>query len=150
MEDQKQLKLGLTVTQWVIIILGIVMAAVAMSNENPEDMDGVMALDKWTGGMMWIVYIAMGICTLAGVGFGILQFVKNLGKSKASLISLGAFAFLIILSYVLAGSETEGFAEGTTESESKMASALIIGMYIAGLGAILAAVFSAVKGILKK
>lgn len=153
METQGKLKLILSILTWVVIAFGLLFAVISMAHGDPGDMEDRAVLDGKVGRLMWVVYLALGLCALAGIVFGVLEFGKNLGKSKTPLIGLVAFALIIIISYAMGSSEVpEAYLEQKnppTEGDMKLASSLLTATYLLGAGAIIAAVYAAVKNAIK-
>lgn len=82
---------------------------------------------------------------LAAVGM-----VANPKGIKTTLLSLVGFGVLFGVSYVLSGNEVlKSYAEGTTQSDSKLIGMGIIAMYILFLGSIGAVIYSAVSRMFK-
>lgn len=143
METQGKLKLILNITMWVIIVLGLILAIVVATGSTE------VALDAF----LYLCYILVGGCALIGVVFGLQQFFKTLGKSKVPLYGLLAFALIVILSYAMASGELPAkyvaMQVPPSADDMKLASSLLIATYILGVGAALAAVYSAVRNAMK-
>lgn len=103
--------------------------------------------------LMFIVsYVLFGIAVLLTVLFSVKSLFSH-HKLKEMLISLVAFAVILVVSYALAsGSEvttTDGSVLATAET-SKLVGGGLIAFYILAAIAVLAMIFSSVKKILIK
>ena len=103
--------------------------------------------------MAWIAYIILGLVLLFVVVFVVKNLFTNTSGLKNTLIGVGAFAAVLIISYVVAGGDTkqyklqDGFA---TESQSHMVGAGLTAFYVLILVAALAMIFSGVKKVISK
>lgn len=98
---------------------------------------------------MWIAYIVFGITVLLVVIF----VIKGLftGNIRNTLISIAAFAIVVIVSYVLADGQAMTLKDGSTlsASGSKWVSAGLIAFYIMAVLAILSMVFTGIRKLTK-
>jgi hypothetical protein len=103
--------------------------------------------------MAWIAYIILGLVLLFVVVFVLKNLFTNTSGLKNTLIGVGAFAAVLIISYVVAGGDTkqyklqDGFA---TESQSHMVGAGLTAFYVLIVVAALAMIFSGVKKVISK
>ena len=103
--------------------------------------------------MAWIAYIILGLVLLFVVVFVVKNLFTNTSGLKNTLIGVGAFAAVLIISYVVAGGDTkqyklqDGFA---TESQSHMVGAGLTAFYVLIVVAALAMIFSGVKKVISK
>ncbi len=102
-----------------------------------------------------MAYIAYAILILV-LGFVIVFVIKNLftdsGSLKSTLIGLGAFAAILIVSYILSGGDTTVYkhSEGiATETASHLVGAGLVAFYILGVLAIVSILFTGVKKLIK-
>ncbi|MCS6980468.1 MAG: hypothetical protein N2050_05020 [Flavobacteriales bacterium] len=59
------------------------------------------AVDALLNGFFYLTYLAIGICTLLALLFGLLAAVRNPAKAKGSLIGLAALALVFLLSWFI-------------------------------------------------
>jgi hypothetical protein len=103
--------------------------------------------------MAWIAYIILGLVLLFVVVFVIKNLFTNTAGLKNTLIGLGAFAVVLVISYVVAGGDTrqyklqDGFA---TDTQSHMVGAGLTAFYVLIVVAALAMIFSGVKKVISK
>lgn len=103
--------------------------------------------------MAWIAYIILGLVLLFVVVFVIKNLFTNTSGLKNTLIGVGAFAAVLIISYVVAGGDTrqyklqEGFASDT---QSHMVGAGLTAFYVLIVVAALTMIFSGVKKVISK
>jgi hypothetical protein len=103
--------------------------------------------------MAWIAYIILGLVLLFVIVFVIKNLFTNTAGLKNTLIGLGAFAVVLIISYVVAGGDTrqyklqDGFA---TDTQSHMVGAGLTAFYVLIVVAALAMIFSGVKKVISK
>ena len=103
--------------------------------------------------MAWVTYIIF----FATIGFVLFFVLKNLftntGSLKNTLIGVGAFALVLIISYVLSSGADAGNymynGVSATEGETKMVGAGLIAFYILIVGAALAMALSGFKKLTK-
>ncbi|GAB5564734.1 MAG: hypothetical protein Wins2KO_17970 [Winogradskyella sp.] len=103
--------------------------------------------------MAYIAYIILGLVLAFVVVFVVKNLFTNTAGLKNTLIGVGAFAAVLIISYVMAGGDTmkykleDGFA---TDSQSQMVGAGLTAFYILIIVAALAMIFSGVKKVISK
>ena len=114
------------------------------------------ALDGDTGimdPMLYIAYIVFGITLAAVVIFVLLNLFTDTGSLKGTLIGVGAFLGVLVISYLLtSGSDAGDYMYNgapATEGESHMVGAGLVAFYILIVGAALAMMLSGVKKITK-
>ena len=103
--------------------------------------------------MAWVTYIIF----FATIGFVLFFVLKNLftntGSLKNTLIGVGAFGLVLIISYVLSSGADAGNymynGVSATEGETKMVGAGLIAFYILIVGAALAMALSGFKKLTK-
>jgi hypothetical protein len=101
----------------------------------------------------FVAYIILGLVLAFVVVFVIKNLFTNTAGLKNTLIGVGAFAAVIIISYVMAGGDElkyrleDGFA---TDSQSQMVGAGLTAFYILIVVAALAMIFSGVKKVISK
>jgi accessory gene regulator protein AgrB len=102
--------------------------------------------------MLYTGYIIMAIVVIM-----VLMFVVSgvlAGNVKKTLISVGAFLAVVLISYAVASGNTEGLPlvdnQVVTESTSRWVGTGLIAFYILAIGAIASMVFSGVKKVSTK
>ena len=94
--------------------------------------------------MLYTGYIIMAVVVLMVVVSGVLA-----GNVKKTLMSVGAFLAVVVISYVMASGSTEGLPlvdnEMVSESTSRWVGTGLIAFYILAVAAIGSMVFSGVK-----
>lgn len=109
--------------------------------------EAVKATGEGVDPLMYIGYIVLAIVVL----FVVVFVLKGIfaGNIKKTLLSVGAFLAVVIISYVLASGSIEGLPlvddAPVTESTSKWVGAGLITFYILAIAAIGSMVFSGVK-----
>jgi len=130
--ENKKLTLVLNVVKIAIIALGILL----MVSSN-------------FGAALRLTYIALGACALAAVGFGIYLFANNIKNNKETLIGIGAFVAILLISYVSASSEVPAIKQVVEPSTAKMVGAGITAFYLLVIGVIGAIIFAEVRKLIK-
>ncbi|WP_299112449.1 hypothetical protein [uncultured Winogradskyella sp.] len=103
--------------------------------------------------MAWAAYVMLGLVLVFVIGFVLKNLFTNTAGLKNTLIGVGAFAAVLIISYVTAGGDSmiyklqDGVA---TSSQSQMVGAGLTAFYILIVVAALAMIFSGVKKIINK
>ena len=135
----------------IIGLLGIVFLVriISAGDEAIESGEKAGLVDP----MAYIAYIILGAVVAAVVLFVIRNLFMNPSGLKNTLIGVGAFAAILIVSYVISGGDPiqyklqDGFA---TEGQSQMVGAGLTSFYILlGLAAI-SMIYSGVKKIISK
>ncbi|MCW8981971.1 MULTISPECIES: hypothetical protein [Altibacter] len=129
----------------LLSLAGIVFLAMILSKGG----DVVTQTGEGVDGYLYIAYITLAI-TLAFVLVFVLKGVFS-GNVKNTLISIGAFLLIVIISYVLAdGTETE-LKDGQmlSASGSKWVSTGLYVFYIMAVLAVGAMIFSGIKKVSK-
>lgn len=133
----------------VAIILSVVGAAFALMIVAGDD----ATADSMSGKMLTVSYLTLALIIVLVVLF----VIKGLfaGDIKKTLMSVGAFAAVILISYMLSSGtdlDLSGFNSkglGITEAISKNVGAGLIAFYILGFLAIVSMIFSGFKKITK-
>ena len=103
--------------------------------------------------MAYIAYITLGVVLVLVVFFVIKNLFTNTGSLKNTLIGVGAFAAVLIISYVMSGGDTMTYKlqDGVaTSSQSQMVGAGLVAFYILLAVAAISMIFSGVKKIISK
>lgn len=98
-----------------------------------------------------ISMIALALCCVIALAFGLIYFLGNIKKSKGSLFMLAGFGAIAGISYSLAKSEVypEWAAAGVTEQVSKLSGMGVYAvMLLLGI-AVAVAIFSEVSKLIK-
>ena len=131
----------------VLLVITVALAFCAVF-ASPEGRDAVISLNLVWG------YTLFGAAILAAVACAIWGMVQSPKGLKKSLLSMLAIVAVIVVSYVIASGhdvkivnlDTGGFFE---HWEAVVAEAGILVAYVAGAGAILAAIYSEIANALK-
>ncbi|WP_296314577.1 hypothetical protein [Winogradskyella sp. UBA3174] len=104
--------------------------------------------------MAWIAYIMLGLVLAFVLFFIIKNLFTNTGGLKNTLIGVGAFAVVLIIAYVVSGSDAMPYAlqEGgnASESTSQMVGAGLVAFYLLLAIAAGAMILSGAKKIISK
>lgn len=102
--------------------------------------------------MAYVAYLIFVIVLVFVIGFVIKNLFTDTGSLKSTLIGLGAFVAILVISYVLSGGDptvykhSEGIA---TETASHLVGAGLVAFYILGILAIGSILFTGVKKLIK-
>ena len=133
----------------ILGVVGLVVWVMIARDENPSGsgmVDLMINLGKW-------MTILTAVVTLA---FAIWQLLTHPDKLWKALISLGVFAVVLVISYVLSSGTDINLdrlaARGidVTEGTSKMVGAGLYAFYLLAFIAVVAMVFSGIKKVLSK
>ncbi len=97
-------------------------------------------------------YLLMGVASIAGVLFSVLNMVKNPKKAKNALIGIGVVLVICIIGYAMAGSEEHMNLDGkllADSATSKKSEGGLIAFYILAFLAIGSIVFAEVSKMFK-
>ncbi|SRX72303.1 hypothetical protein [Aequorivita antarctica] len=135
----------LKIVALLLSVAGIIFLAMIIAKGDTE----VAATGAGVDGFLYVAYIIFAI-TLVFVLFFVIKGVFA-GNIKNTLISVGAFLAIVIISYVLADGNPMSVGDGETlsASGSKLVGAGLYTFYILAIIAIGAMVFSGVKKITK-
>ncbi|WP_299365362.1 hypothetical protein [Winogradskyella sp.] len=108
--------------------------------------------------MAIVAYIILGLVLLFVLVFVVKNLFTNTSGLKNTLIGVGAFAAVLIISYVISVGPDESFTAGlykygdtmATESESKVVGGGLIAFYILIVIAAVSMIFSGVKKTISK
>ena len=114
--------------------------------------DAVKATGAGVAPLLYIAYVIMAI-VLGLVTVFVLKGVMS-GDVKRTLISVGAFLAVLLISYVMASGSIEGLTPAdkseVTESTSKWVGTGLIAFYILAVVAVTTMAFSGVKKVITK
>ncbi|OZV71072.1 hypothetical protein [Winogradskyella aurantia] len=138
----------------ILSILGIIFLGRIIAEGDDEIKAAALAGDTSIVDPIAIVsYIILGLVILFVVVFVVKNLFTNTAGLKNTLIGVGAFAVVLILSYVVSSGDTmkyklqDGFA---TEGQSQMVGAGLTAFYILIIVAAVAMIFSGVKKVISK
>ncbi len=140
---------------WVILAISIFLTISLLSNLNENNSDPGML--TWVNANLIWAYILFGIAIVAAV---VLEFVNTVSDKKATknaLIAIGFLGSVVLISYLLSGSEIPHFygsekfvADGTlTPNVSHWIGTGLIATYILAGLALIAIVWSSISRIFK-
>lgn len=136
----------LKIVALILSIAGVISLAMIVSKGD----DAVKATGEGLDLFLYVAYIMLAIVLL----FVIIFVIKGLlsGNIKNTLIAIGSFLAIVIVSYVLADGTETMLKDGTmlSASGSKWISTGLYVFYILGVLAIAVTVFSGVKKITTK
>ncbi len=103
--------------------------------------------------MAYIAYVIFGLVLAFVIIFVIKGLFTDTGSLKSTLIGLGAFTAILVVSYILSGGDTTVYkhSEGVaTETASHMVGAGLVAFYILGVLAIGSILFTGLKKLIIK
>ena len=136
--QENKINLILNVVKLGIVALGIVFVLMILFGN-----------EAMVGSALSLTYIALIACAVAAIGFGVYLFLSNIKNNKTGLISLGAFAAIILIAYATASSDIPAIKQQVTEGTVKMVGGGIVAFYILLIGAVGAIVYAEVSKLFK-
>lgn len=130
--ENKKINLILTVVKVAIIAIGI-----------------ILILTSNFGAALQLTYVALALCALGAVGFGIYLFASNIKNNKGALIGLVGFIAVMLVCYLTASSEVPNIKTAVEGGTVKMVGAGINAFYVLLVGVIGAIVFAEVRKAIK-
>ncbi|WP_299524459.1 hypothetical protein [Winogradskyella sp.] len=149
----------LRIVALVISLAGIIFLGRIIAEGDDEIKAAALAGDTAIVDPLAIVaYIILGLVLLFVVVFVVKNLFTNTSGLKNTLIGIGAFAAVLIISYVISVGPDESFAKGlykygdtmASESESKVVGGGLIAFYILIVIAAISMIFSGVKKTISK
>ncbi|MBO3115492.1 hypothetical protein J4050_01965 [Winogradskyella sp. DF17] len=138
----------------ILSVLGIVFLGRIIARGDDEIKAAALAGDTAIVDPIAIVaYITLGLVLLFVVVFVVKNLFTNTAGLKNTLIGVGAFVAVLIISYMLSGGDPmqykmqDGFA---TEGQSQLVGAGLTAFYILIIVAAVAMIFSGVKKVISK
>lgn len=135
----------------ILGLLGVVFLVRIISAGDEAIKDGAEA--GLVDPMAYIAYITLGVVLVLVLFFVLKNLFTNTGSLKNTLIGVGAFAAVLIISYVASGGDVmeyklqDGIA---TPGQSQMVGAGLVAFYILLAVAAISMIFSGVKKIISK
>ncbi|WP_026450901.1 hypothetical protein [Aequorivita capsosiphonis] len=135
----------LKIVALLLSIAGIIFLAMIIAKGDTA----VAATGEGLDGFLYVAYITLAI-TLLFVLFFVLKGIFA-GNIKSTLLSIGAFVIIVVISYVLADGTPMTMPEGEmlSESGSKWVGTGLYTFYIMAILAIGSMVFSGIKKVTK-
>ena len=144
----------LKIVALLLSVLGIVFLGRIIAEGDDEIKAAALAGDtSIVEPMAFIAYIILGLVLLFVVVFVLKNLFTNTSGLKNTLIGVGAFVVVLIISYVSAGGDTRAYKlqEGiATDAQSQMVGAGLTAFYILIIVAAIAMIFSGVKKVISK
>ncbi|MFD2892410.1 hypothetical protein ACFS5J_10345 [Flavobacterium chuncheonense] len=126
----------------ILSVLSIVFLALLMANTDSAD-------NTWISPLIYISYAILFACVAVVLVFVLKNLFSNKENLKRTLISIGLFAGVVLISYILAdGSDVEANGEVYTGATTKWVGAGLNTFYVLGLvsiGAMLWTGFTKIK-----
>ena len=154
--DDKTIKTVLSAVRMLVIVAGAVLCVTITSKSGADEtfVEGQERYGALLDNLFYIIY-AVGIaCGAAAVLFGLYFFATNLKDRMGTLVGVGAFAVLGLISYyaladrtVLRAYEVSGIT--VTEGESWFAGGGMYFVYLLGAAAIASIVVAEVNKAIK-
>lgn len=128
----------------IISILSVIFLGLLMANSDAED-------NSWVAPLIYISYFILAACIAVVLIFVLKNLFSNKENLKRTLISVGLFLGVVLISYILAdSSEVTANGEVFSSSTSKWVSTGLNMFYILGLAAIAAMVWTGFNKLIKK
>jgi len=154
--NDKTLRVSLGILRSVIIVVGSVLLLMIAQKSGTDETynDGMANYGSQLDLVYTITLIALGLCILAALAFGLIFFISNIKQRLTTLLGIVGFVVIGLISfYVLAdGTVLKAYETGgvtVTEGESLFAGGGIYMTYILGLIAVGAIVWAEVSKIFK-
>lgn len=123
-----------------VVFLGLLMG----SSDEPKD-------NSWISPLIYISYFILAACVALVLVFVLKNLFSNTENLKRTLISIGLFLGVVLISYILAdGSDVKANGEIVSGSTSKWVSAGLNVFYILALAAIGAMVWTGFNKLIKR
>lgn len=147
MNIQKIIKIGALVIGLIAVVF---LVRIIMIGDEAIEAD--VANHGILSGFITLALVVLTIATISAVVFSLANLVSNPDKLKKSLISVGVFAVILILGYVMSSGEERALADGgiLTAAQSQMIEGAIKSFYILIMLAAGLMLFFGVKKMLSK
>lgn len=128
----------------IISVLSVIFLGLLMANSDAED-------NSWVSPLIYISYFILAACIAVVLIFVLKNLFSNKDNLKRTLISVGLFLGVVLISYILAdSSEVTANGEVFSSSTSKWVSTGLNVFYILGLAAIVSMVWTGFNKLIKK
>jgi len=147
MNIQKIIKIGALVIGLIAVFF---LVRIIMLGDEAIEAD--VANQGILSGFITLALVVLAIATVSAVVFSLVNLVSNPDKLKKSLISVGVFAVILILGYVMSSGEERILNDGTTltVAQSQMIEGAIKAFYLLIFLAAGLMLFFGVKKMLSK
>lgn len=128
----------------ILSVLSVIFLGLLMANSDAED-------NSWVSPLIYISYFILAACIAVVLIFVLKNLFSNKDNLKRTLISVGLFLGVVLISYILAdSSEVTANGEVFSSSTSKWVSTGLNVFYILGLAAIGSMVWTGFNKLIKK
>lgn len=128
----------------IISVLSIIFLGLLMANSDAED-------NSWISPLIYISYFILAACIALVLVFVLKNLFSNKENLKRTLISLGLFLGVIVISFILAdGSDVKANGEIFSGATSKWVSTGLNAFYILAFAAIAAMAWTGLNKLIKK
>lgn len=128
----------------ILSVLSVIFLGLLMANSDAED-------NSWVSPLIYISYFILAACIAVVLIFVLKNLFSNKDNLKRTLISVGLFLGVVLISYILAdSSEVTANGEVFSSSTSKWVSTGLNVFYILGLAAIVSMVWTGFNKLIKK
>ena len=128
----------------IISILSVIFLGLLMANSDAED-------NSWISPLIYISYFILAACVVLVLLFVLKNLFSNKDNLKRTLIVVGLFLGVFIISYILAdSSDVKANGEIVSGSTSKWVSTGLNMFYVLALAAIAAMAWTGVTKLTKK
>lgn len=138
----------------VLGLLGIVfLVRIISAGDKAIKADAAMGDTAIVDPIAYVAYAIMALVILFVVVFVFKNLFTNAATLKNTLVGVGIFAAILVISYAMSGGDTTQYlynGEAVTEGESTMVGAGLLAFYILIVVAAISMLFSGVKKIMNK
>jgi len=128
----------------IISVLSVIFLGLLMANSDAED-------NSWISPLIYISYFILAACVALVLVFVLKNLFSNKDNLKRTLIVIGLFVGVVLISYILAdGSDVKANGIVYSGATSKWVSAGLNAFYILALAAIGAMVWTGFNKLIKK
>ena len=128
----------------IVSVLSVVFLGLLMSNGDAED-------NSWISPLIYISYFILAACVALVLVFVLKNLFSNTENLKRTLISIGLFLGVFIISYILAdSSDVKANGEIVSGSTSKWVSTGLNMFYVLALAAVAAMVWTGFNKLIKR
>lgn len=128
----------------IISVLSVIFLGLLMGSSDAED-------NGWISPLIYISYFILAACVALVLVFVLKNLFSNKDNLKRTLISIGLFVGVVLISFILAdGSDVKANGEVVSGSTSKWVSTGLNVFYILALAAIGAMVWTGFNKLIKR